>query len=142
MLVLMREESGSAYKVLQKMEVDLEQLEIMLLSSLNQIEFPETDLRLPKNSLVPTISEVLEREAALKELFEVGMEAERKAEIFYKDLADKTRDSNSKRILEYLASMEHSHYSILEAEYHQLELGEDLNTDDYLRGERLMNLGP
>jgi hypothetical protein len=38
--------------------------------------------------------------------------------------------------------MEHSHFSILEAEYKQLEFSAEYNSDDYLRGERLMNLGP
>jgi rubrerythrin len=70
------------------------------------------------------------------------MEAESVSEKFYKNLADKTRDSNSKSMLEHLASMERSHFSILEAEYRQLETSADYNSDDYLRGERLMNLGP
>jgi len=105
-------------------------------------KFPEVDLSLPKNSLVPSIEEALARNAGLKELFEAAMEAERKSEEFYGELAGKTRDSNSKTMLEYLASMERSHFSILEAEYRQLELSEEYNSDDYLRGERLMNLGP
>lgn len=122
--------------------IDQEKKHEKLLTEAYKKKFPETDLGLPKKSLVPTISEILEKDATLKELFEVGMEAEQKAEVFYKDLAGKTRDSNSKSMLEYLASMEHSHFSILEAEYGQLEMGEDYNSDDYLRGERLMNLGP
>lgn len=122
--------------------IDQEKKHEKLLTEAYKKKFPKTDLSLPKNSLVPTISEILEKDARLKELFEVGMEAEQKAEIFYKDLAEKTRDSNSKSMLEYLASMEHSHYSILEAEYRQLEMGEDYNSDNYLQGERLMNLGP
>jgi Zn-dependent protease len=44
MLVLMHEESGSAYKALQEMGVDLAELEGLLLTSLNQIDFPESDL--------------------------------------------------------------------------------------------------
>ena len=104
--------------------------------------FPEVELSLPKKSLVPTIGELLEKDAGLKELFQAAMEAEKKSEEFYGELAGKTRDSNSKSLLQYLASMEHSHFSILEAEYKQLEFSEDYNSDDYLRGERLMNLGP
>ena len=113
-----------------------------LLTEAYNKKFPDVDLRLPKNSLVPTIEEALEKNAGLKELFEAAMEAEQKSEQFYGDLAGKTRDSNSKTTLEYLASMERSHFSILEAEYKQLEFSEDYNSDDYLRGERLMNLGP
>ena len=105
-------------------------------------KFSDVPLNLPKKSVVPTITEALEKGAGLKELFEAGMEAENLAEKFYSDLADKTRDSNSKSILQHLASMEHSHFSILEAEYKQLEFSAEYNSDDYLRGERLMNLGP
>jgi rubrerythrin len=122
--------------------IDQEKKHEKLLTEAYKKKFPETDLRLPKKSLVPTISAVLEKDATLKELFEAGIEAERKSEDFYTDLAGKTRDSNSKSTLEYLASMERSHLSILETEYRQLERGEDYNSDDYLRGERLMNLGP
>jgi rubrerythrin len=104
--------------------------------------FSDVELKLPPKSLVPIISDVLSRDASLKELFEAGMEAETLSEKFYKELAGKTVDSNSKSLLLYLASMEQSHRAILEAEYNQLEMGEDYNSDDYLRGERLMNLGP
>lgn len=113
-----------------------------LLTEAYNKKFPDVELRLPKRSLVPTIEEALEKNAGLKELFEAAMEAEQKSEQFYGALAGKTRDSNSKTMLEYLASMERSHFSILEAEYKQLEFSEDYNSDDYLRGERLMNLGP
>ncbi len=105
-------------------------------------KFPDVDLKFSPKSLVPTISEVLAREASLKDLFDAAMTAEKISEKFYHDLAGKTRDANSKSLLNYLASMEHSHYTILEVEYRQLQMGEDINSDDYLRGERLMNLGP
>ena len=105
-------------------------------------KFPEVDLSLPSKSLVPTIGELIEKGAGLKELFGAAMEAERISEEFYGGLAEKTRDSNSKSMLQYLASMERSHFSILEAEYKQLEFTAEYNSDDYLRGERLMNLGP
>jgi rubrerythrin len=113
----------------------------ILTDAYNQ-KFPEVELRLPPKSLVPTISEVLAREASLEDLFDAAMTAEKMSEEFYHDLAGKTRDQNSKSLLNYLASMEHSHYTILEVEYQQLQMGEDINSDDYLRGERLMNLGP
>jgi rubrerythrin len=113
-----------------------------LLTDAYNKRFPDVDLKLPPKPIVPMISEVLERDADLKELFNAAMTAEKMAEEFYHDLAGKTRDANSKSLLSYLASMEHSHYAILEAEYNQLQMGEDINSDDYLRGERLMNLGP
>jgi rubrerythrin len=105
-------------------------------------KFPDVDLKLPPKSLVPIISDVLSGDATLKDLFDAAMEAERKSEDFYRDLGERTRDANSKSILLYLASMEHSHHAILDAEYRQLEINADYNSDDFLKGERLMNLGP
>ena len=104
--------------------------------------FPGVDLRVPPKSLVPGASDILEREATLKECFAAAMEAERRSEEFYGGLAKKTRDQNGRSMLEYLASMERSHYSILEAESRALDIAEEYNTDDFLRGERLMNVGP
>jgi len=105
-------------------------------------KFPETQLILPKKSLVPAIEEKLAKDAGLKELFDAALEAEKKSQEFYEDLASKTNDQNSKKMLHYLSSMEKSHYSILEAEYAQLLSTEEYNTDEFLRGDRLMNIGP
>jgi len=105
-------------------------------------KFPGVDLSMPPKSLVPSIDDILPAEATLKELFAAAMDAEKKADDFYSGLAKKTRDQSSRSMLEYLASMERSHFSILDAEFRQLEFTEDYNTDDFLRGERLMNVGP
>jgi rubrerythrin len=104
--------------------------------------FPGVEPSTPPTSLVPSIDDTLPPEATLKELFAAAMEAEKRADDFYTKLAKKTRDQSSRSMLEYLASMERSHFSILEAEFRQLEITEDYNTDDFLRGERLMNVGP
>jgi len=113
-----------------------------LLTEAFKKKFPGVEISLPPKTLVPTVEEVLSRDASLKELFAAAMEAEKKADDFYTGLAKKTRDQSSRSMLEYLASMERSHYSILEAEYRQLEITADYNSDDFLRGDRLMNVGP
>ena len=105
-------------------------------------KFPGVDLSMPSKTLVPSIDDILPPEATLKELFAAAMEAEKKADDFYMDLAKKTHDQSSRSMLEYLASMERSHFSILDAEYRQLQFTEDYNTDDFLNGGRLMNVGP
>lgn len=105
-------------------------------------QFPEVDLKLPQNTIVPMVNDSIGEDAGMKELFEAAMEAEKKANEFYTDLASKTRDPNSRKLLEYIASMERSHLSILQAEYHQFELSTDQDLDDFLRGERLMHFGP
>jgi rubrerythrin len=113
-----------------------------LLTEAYRKKFPGVELSMPSNTIVPSIDDVLPSEATLKELFAAAMEAEKKADEFYTGLAKKTRDQSSRSMLEYLASMERSHLSILEAEFRQLENTEDYNTDDFLRGDRLMNVGP
>jgi len=113
-----------------------------LLTEAYMKKFPEAKLSLPEKSLVPTINEVLKGGADLKKLFDAALEAEKKSEQFYKELAEKTSDQNSKKMLLYLSSMEKSHYAILEAEYTQLQMTEEYNSDEFLRGDRLMNLGP
>lgn len=105
-------------------------------------KFPGVELSMPSKTLVPSVDDILPAGATLKELFATAMEAEKKADDFYMGLAKKTHDQSSRSMLEYLASMERSHFSILEAEYRQLQFTEDYNTDDFLRGDRLMNVGP
>lgn len=104
-------------------------------------QFPDVEVKVPKNTIVPMPGD-LGDDAGMKQLFEVAMEAEKQASVFYSDLASKTRDPNSRKLLEYIASMELSHLSILKAEYHQFELSTDQDLDDFLRGERLMHFGP
>lgn len=104
-------------------------------------QFPEVEVKVPVNTIVPMPGE-LGDDAGMKDLFEVAMEAEKQASVFYSDLAAKTRDPNSRKLLEYIASMELSHLSILQAEYHQFELSTDQDLDDFLRGDRLMHFGP
>jgi rubrerythrin len=105
-------------------------------------KFPEVELTLPSKSIVPMIDDVLRENASLKALFDVAMKAERMAEKFYSDLAAKTGELSSKSMLMYMANMEKSHYSILEAEWKQIEM---LKTEDarmFLDAEGLQFLGP
>lgn len=105
-------------------------------------KYPEVELVLPENSIIPLIDEVLGRDASLKELFEVAMKAEKIAEDFYSNLAGNTSDSNAKSILLYMASMEQSHYAILAAEYDQMELRKTEDAKNFLDSDGLMFMGP
>ena len=104
--------------------------------------FKDVELRIPSTSPVPLLDDILSGNPSLKELFEVAMKAEKMAEKFYGEMAKKTTNSGSMSLLHYMAKMEHSHYALLEVEYEQLEKGADIDSDDFLRGNRLMNLGP
>lgn len=104
--------------------------------------FPEIELILPTKSIVPIIDEAIEKNADLKELFEIGMKAEKMAEEFYTDLSKKTNDSNAKSMLVYMAAIERSHFAILEAEFQQLDMKESIKAGEFLDSNRLMTLGP
>jgi len=104
-------------------------------------QFPDVEVKVPRNTIVPMPGD-LDEDAGMKELFDVAMDAEKKANEFYTDLAARTRDPNSRKLLEYIASMELSHLAILKAEYHQFELATDQDLDDFLRGERMLHFGP
>ena len=104
--------------------------------------FPEIELETPEKSPVPILEDILSDDPSLKELFEIAMENERKAQSFYSDLAKRTNNHSSSDLLNYMARMERSHLALLEVEYEELETGAEIESDDFLRGERLMNLGP
>ena len=113
-----------------------------ILTEVYEKKFPEVELALPPGSIVPMIDDVLNREASLKELFDAGMKAEKMAEEFYSDLADKTLDQRAKSLLMYMANMEQSHYAILEAEWKQIEMMATEDANKYLDSDGLMHFGP
>jgi rubrerythrin len=59
----------------------------------------------------------LEGDATVPELLEAAMEAELESEKFYKDLASSSEDEPTRNFFEYLASVERSHYYLVEAEF-------------------------
>ncbi|MCD6379844.1 ferritin family protein [bacterium] len=105
-------------------------------------QFPEIELKKPLSSPVPLVDEIISQSPSLKDLFEVAMKAEKRAESFYNDLAKRTSNPGSKSLLLYMAKMEHSHFVLLEIDYEQMEMGKDIEADDFMMGQRLMNLGP
>jgi rubrerythrin len=93
-------------------------------------KFPDVDLDLPKESMVPSVEEALHKDLSLKELFEIAMEAERMSEKFYGELAEVSSDLQATATYKYLARVEHGHYDLLKneleyikqfPEYHQSE---------------------
>jgi rubrerythrin len=113
-----------------------------ILTEVYNKKFPEVELALPPKAIVPMIDDVLSRDATLKELFEAGMKAEQMAAEFYSGLADKTNDMRAKKTLLYMANMEQSHYSILEAEFKQIERTKTEEASDFLDSDGLMFFGP
>jgi rubrerythrin len=105
-------------------------------------KFPEVKLALPPKAIVTAVTEILNKKANLKELFDVALKAEKMAEEFYSDLAKKTNEFTAKSTLTYMASMEKSHYAILEAEWEQIELRKSEDAKRFLDADGLTSLGP
>lgn len=139
----MKEMAGSE-DLREKMDflISQERKHEKILTDVYENKFPDVKLALPPKAIVPMIDDALAAEATLKELFEVAMKAEKLAEKFYRDLAGNTADSNAKSILVYMASMEQSHYAILEAEFRQMEMLKTEDAGRFLDSEGLMNIGP
>jgi rubrerythrin len=114
----------------------------VILREVYEKQFPEVELVLPPKAILPMIDDVLAREATLKELFEAGMMAERMAQEFYSDLADRTNDMRAKKTLLYMSNMEESHYAILQAEWNQIERLNTEEANEFLDSEGLMFFGP
>jgi rubrerythrin len=114
----------------------------MILREVYDKRFPDADLALPPNAIVPMIDDVLARDATLKELFEAGMQAEKMAADFYSGLAERTNDMRAKRTLLYMSNMEESHYAILVAEWNQIERMKSEEASDFLDSDGLMHFGP
>jgi len=75
----------------------------------------------------------------LDDLLNLAIEREHKAAAFYQKAADETRDVNSQRILQYLASMERGHEELLRNELAAFEL----DNDWYLKNPpELQHVGP
>jgi len=67
--------------------------------------------------------------STLVDLLYQAMESEKKAEKFYAQLADRV-ESQSRKILEYLSQVEHSHYTMLNGEYLLAQEFEDYGEKD------------
>jgi rubrerythrin len=68
-------------------------------------------------SLAPKISLALKEENSVIDLLELAMETEKMFEEFYDTLSQEVEERGVHEILQYLASMEHGHYSLIKGEY-------------------------
>lgn len=106
-------------------------------------KYPDVELKLPAESMVPMMDEALTKELSVKELFEVAMKAEKVSEGFYANLAAKAKDVTGASMLNYLSSVERGHYNLLKSEYEMVvEFPAYCETEEFLLGERLIHVGP
>ncbi len=88
-----------------------------LVKALLQKMFPGKDTAGQSKSIVPRLALALDEEMSVVDLIETAMDAEKTSEEFYDGLAEAAEDRGLQELLQYLASMEHSHYFLLKGEY-------------------------
>ena len=77
----------------------------------------EGELKSADKSVYPSLSIALKESTSVPDLLELAMQAEKASEEFYDQLSEETEERGVQEILQYLASMEHSHYFLLKGEY-------------------------
>lgn len=103
--------------------------------------FSEEEPPLPEKSLAPRLTLALKETETVPDLLEVAVDAEKKSEEFYDALSQEVTDRGAQEILQYLASMEHGHYSLLKGEYELCKRDEQY----YERGDfqyDMVHIGP
>jgi rubrerythrin len=112
-----------------------------MLEALFSKMFPGKSPDKKEKSLIPRLTIALKEEMSVPDMLELGMEAEKAAEEVYDTLSQEVDERGVKEILQYLASMELGHYSLLKGEY-------DLCVKDEMYFERgdfqydMVHIGP
>jgi rubrerythrin len=92
-------------------------------------------------SLAPRVALVLQEKPTVPDLLELAMDAEKEAEEFYDNLSQYVEGRGLQDILQYLASMEHSHYFLLKGEY-ELCMKDEAYADRDTFHYDLVHIGP
>jgi rubrerythrin len=114
-------------------------------------QFPDVELVLPAQSLVPRVeaepvlseAEGLEGEVSVPDLLALGMQAEQASERFYADLARRSQSESAQAMFQYLSRMESSHFHLLQVEHDLITRFPDYyNVEEFHFGDELIHLGP
>ena len=101
-----------------------------ILIKLHSALFPNQTIQIPDEPSQDLFKPVVvESSSSLVEIFLQAMDAEKFAEDFYVDLAERV-DNGQKRLLHYLSKVEHSHYLMLKTEYDAVQDFEDYAEQD------------
>ncbi|MFB0534525.1 MAG: ferritin family protein [Anaerolineae bacterium] len=107
-------------------------------------QFPDVELVLPAQSLVPRVeTEGLEGKVSVPELLTVAMQAEQASERFYANLARRSQSESARAMFQHLSRMESSHFHLLQVEHDLVERFPDYyNVEEFHFGDELIHLGP
>jgi rubrerythrin len=113
-------------------------------------QFPDVELVLPAQSLVPRVKELKDeasvpepRPELVGELLALAMEAEQASENFYADLARRSQSQSARAMFQHLSRMESSHFHLLQVEHELITRFPDYyNIEEFHFGDELIHLGP
>jgi len=106
-------------------------------------QFPDVELVLPAQSLVPRVKAELEGEVSVPELLALAMEAEQASESFYADLARRSQSESARAMFQHLSRMESSHFHLLQVEHDLVTRFPDYyNVEEFHFGDEFIHLGP
>lgn len=113
-----------------------------ILERLFRDHFPERKLVVPAEAKRPRKAVPVDDATAVVALFKLAMQKEKEAEEYYKGAKSLAEDGQAKRILDYLARVERSHYFMLKSEIDLLERFPDYyNVEDAHEGQDLFHVG-
>ncbi len=79
--------------------------------------FPGREPMKGEKSLLPRLTLALTEDMTVPDMLELAMEAEQVSEEVYDALSQEADERGAQEIFQYLASMEHGHYSLLKGEF-------------------------
>lgn len=99
-------------------------------------QFPDRELRLPSETLVPVPRLAPKEGTPLSTVLNRAMETEEEARVFYADLVPLFEEETIRKTLKYLSEAEHGHYYQLKGEYEMA-----LNFEAYDQYHPMMHIG-
>lgn len=106
-------------------------------------KYPDKPKEVPESSLMPPIGVSLPADATVPALFEAALEAEKTAEAYYREAAERVEDEAGRRILAYLGRVERSHQAMISSEIDLIRKFPDYySVEDFHLAQDLFHVGP
>ncbi len=114
-----------------------------ILERLYSQRFPSRELRIPDRSARSRPALSVDEKSSVLDLFRVALAAEKYAEEFYREARNGAEHEGSRKILDYLARVERSHYFLIKSEIDLLARFPDYyDVEDFHLGHDLVHVGP
>lgn len=114
-----------------------------ILERLYRQRYPDRELQLPDRPARSRPALTLEEKSGVVDLFKMALAAEKFAETFYREARDRAGEEGSRKILDYLARVERSHYFLIKSEIDLLARFPDYyDVEAFHLGDELFHVGP